>query len=50
MNWFRQLRPLSLRTRFLLATAAVVLFISLSYGMVAVIGYVVSTCHVASWR
>ncbi|KAA5970727.1 two-component system sensor histidine kinase PhoQ [Pantoea sp. M_9] len=42
MNWFRQLRPLSLRTRFLLATAAVVLFISLSYGMVAVIGYVVS--------
>ena len=42
MNWFRHLRPLSLRTRFLLATAAVVLFISLSYGMVAVIGYVVS--------
>lgn len=42
MNWLRRLRPLSLRTRFLLATAAVVLFISLSYGMVAVIGYVVS--------
>jgi len=42
MNWFRRLRPLSLRTRFLLATAAVVLVISLSYGMVAVIGYVVS--------
>lgn len=36
------LRPLSLRARFLLACAAIVMFLSLSYGMVAVIGYVVS--------
>ncbi|AXU95536.1 two-component system sensor histidine kinase PhoQ [Erwinia persicina] len=40
-NWRRR-KPLSLRVRFLLATAAVVLTMSLSYGMVAVIGYVVS--------
>lgn len=40
-NWRRK-KPLSLRVRFLLATAAVVLTMSLSYGMVAVIGYVVS--------
>ena len=33
---------LSLRARFLLATAAVVLVLSLSYGMVAVVGYIVS--------
>lgn len=39
---FRRKKPLSLRVRFLLATAAVVLTMSLSYGMVAVIGYVVS--------
>lgn len=32
----------SLRARFLLATAVVVLILSLSYGMVAVVGYVVS--------
>ncbi|NIF21811.1 two-component system sensor histidine kinase PhoQ [Candidatus Pantoea multigeneris] len=34
--------PFSLRARFLLACAAIVLFLSLSYGMVAVVGYVVS--------
>ncbi len=34
--------PLSLRVRFLLATAAVVLVLSLAYGMVALIGYSVS--------
>ena len=42
MNWLRRQRPFSLRARFLLATAAIVLFLSLSYGMVAVVGYVVS--------
>ena len=40
-SWRRR-KPLSLRIRFLLATAAVVLTMSLSYGMVAVVGYVVS--------
>lgn len=34
--------PFSLRSRFLMATAAVVLVLSLSYGAVAVIGYMVS--------
>lgn len=34
--------PLSLRVRFLLATAAVVLVLSLAYGMVALVGYSVS--------
>lgn len=38
----RHLFPLSLRLRFLLATAAVVLVLSLSYGMVALVGYSVS--------
>ncbi|MDY1035337.1 two-component system sensor histidine kinase PhoQ [Lelliottia sp. CFBP8978] len=38
----RHLLPLSLRVRFLLATAAVVLILSLSYGMVALVGYSVS--------
>ncbi|RNL43931.1 two-component system sensor histidine kinase PhoQ, partial [Xanthomonas vasicola pv. vasculorum] len=42
MSWFKRYRPISLRTRFLLASAAIVLILSLSYGMVAVIGYVVS--------
>ncbi|WP_439213011.1 two-component system sensor histidine kinase PhoQ [Duffyella gerundensis] len=42
MKLFNRQRPFSLRARFLLATAAVVLFLSLSYGLVAVIGYVVS--------
>ncbi len=42
MKLLRRQRPFSLRARFLLATAAIVLFLSLSYGMVAVIGYVVS--------
>ena len=35
----RHILPLSLRVRFLLATAAVVLVLSLSYGMVALVGY-----------
>ena len=38
----RHFLPLSLRVRFLLATAAVVLVLSLSYGMVALVGYSVS--------
>lgn len=38
----RHLIPLSLRVRFLLATAAVVMVLSLAYGMVALIGYSVS--------
>lgn len=39
---FRHILPLSLRVRFLLATAAVVQVLSLSYGMVALVGYSVS--------
>ncbi|MEZ0581734.1 two-component system sensor histidine kinase PhoQ [Erwinia sp. STN24] len=42
MTLLRPDTPFSLRARFLLATAAVVLILSLSYGMVAVVGYVVS--------
>ncbi|WP_067703273.1 MULTISPECIES: two-component system sensor histidine kinase PhoQ [unclassified Erwinia] len=42
MTHFRPKKPFSLRARFLMATAAVVLILSLSYGMVAVFGYVVS--------
>ncbi|WP_039058123.1 two-component system sensor histidine kinase PhoQ [Enterobacter sp. Bisph1] len=38
----RHLMPLSLRVRFLLATAAVVMVLSLAYGMVALVGYSVS--------
>lgn len=38
----RHILPLSLRVRFLLATAAVVLILSLAYGMVALVGYSVS--------
>ncbi|MDK9357238.1 two-component system sensor histidine kinase PhoQ [Lelliottia sp. V106_10] len=38
----RHFLPLSLRVRFLLATAAVVLILSLAYGMVALVGYSVS--------
>ncbi|HDR2397739.1 TPA: two-component system sensor histidine kinase PhoQ, partial [Enterobacter bugandensis] len=38
----RHILPLSLRVRFLLATAAVVLVLSLSYGLVALVGYSVS--------
>ncbi|WP_054178645.1 two-component system sensor histidine kinase PhoQ [Trabulsiella odontotermitis] len=38
----RHFLPLSLRIRFLLATAAVVLVLSLAYGMVALVGYSVS--------
>ena len=35
-------RPFSLRTRFMLATAAMVFLLSLAYGLVAVVGYAVS--------
>ncbi|MEW5287635.1 two-component system sensor histidine kinase PhoQ [Erwinia papayae] len=42
MPTFTLKTPFSLRARFLLATAVVVLILSLSYGMVAVVGYVVS--------
>lgn len=38
----RHFFPLSLRVRFLLATAAVVLVLSLAYGLVALVGYSVS--------
>ncbi|MEG1210958.1 MAG: two-component system sensor histidine kinase PhoQ [Leclercia sp.] len=38
----RHFLPLSLRFRFLLATAVVVLVLSLAYGMVALVGYSVS--------
>ena len=38
----RHILPLSLRMRFLLATAAVVIILSLAYGMVALVGYSVS--------
>ncbi|WP_024551763.1 two-component system sensor histidine kinase PhoQ [Franconibacter helveticus 513] len=38
----RHVMPLSLRVRFLLATAAVVLVLSLAYGVVALVGYSVS--------
>ncbi|VDZ83672.1 Sensor protein PhoQ [Kluyvera intermedia] len=41
-NLRRHIFPLSLRVRFLLATAAVVIVLSLSYGMVALVGYSVS--------
>lgn len=41
-NPLRHILPLSLRIRFLLATAAVVLVLSLAYGMVALLGYNVS--------
>ncbi|MFD1803196.1 two-component system sensor histidine kinase PhoQ [Mixta tenebrionis] len=41
-RFLQSYRPFSLRARFLLATAAVVLVLSLSYGMVAVVGYMVS--------
>ncbi len=42
MKLVRYLHPLSLRVRFLLATAAVVLVLSLAYGVVALVGYSVS--------
>lgn len=35
-------RPFSLRSRYMMATAAVVLALSLAYGLVAVVGYLVS--------
>lgn len=42
MSLLRRFTPYSLRARFLLATAAVVLVLSLSYGIVALSGYVMS--------
>lgn len=39
---FRHILPLSVRVRFLLATEAVVMVLSLAYGLVAVVGYSVS--------
>lgn len=41
-TFFRLILPLSLRIRFLLATAAVVMVLSLAYGLVALVGYSVS--------
>lgn len=41
-NRVKKSRPLSLRTRFLLATAAVVCLLSMAYGFVAMVGYFVS--------
>lgn len=41
-RFFRHFFPLSLRVRFLLATAAVVMVLSLAYGVVALLGYSVS--------
>ena len=38
----RTRKPFSLRVRFMMATAAVVLALSLAYGLVAVVGYMVS--------
>ncbi len=38
----RTKKPFSLRVRFMMATAAVVLALSLAYGLVAVVGYMVS--------
>lgn len=40
--FLRHILPLSLRIRFLLATAAVVMVLSLAYGVVALVGYSVS--------
>ncbi|NIY49241.1 two-component system sensor histidine kinase PhoQ [Cedecea colo] len=42
MTFLYHFFPLSLRVRFLLATAAVVLVLSLAYGLVALVGYSVS--------
>lgn len=42
MRRLAKFQPLSLRVRFLLATAAVVLVLSLAYGLVALVGYSVS--------
>ncbi|HKN04243.1 MAG TPA: two-component system sensor histidine kinase PhoQ [Buttiauxella sp.] len=42
MKFIRHFLPLSLRVRFLLATAAVVMVLSLAYGVVALVGYSIS--------
>ncbi|MFZ4832825.1 two-component system sensor histidine kinase PhoQ [Rouxiella sp. Mn2063] len=39
---FRNNAPFSLRSRYMMATAAVVLALSIAYGLVAVVGYMVS--------
>lgn len=38
----KQRSPFSLRTRFLLATSAIILALTLSYGLVAIVGSIVS--------
>ncbi|MCS3602624.1 two-component system sensor histidine kinase PhoQ [Buttiauxella sp. BIGb0471] len=42
MKFFGRILPLSLRVRFLLATAVVVMVLSLAYGVVALVGYSIS--------
>ncbi|KFC82316.1 two-component system sensor histidine kinase PhoQ [Buttiauxella agrestis] len=42
MKFFGRILPLSLRVRFLLATAVVVMVLSLAYGFVALVGYSIS--------
>lgn len=42
MMFNKDKKPFSLRARFLMATAGVILALSLSYGLVAVVGYIVS--------
>lgn len=42
MKFIRHFLPLSLRVRFLLATAVVVMVLSLAYGVVALVGYSIS--------
>lgn len=42
MMFNKNKKPFSLRARFLMATAGVILALSLSYGLVAVVGYIVS--------
>lgn len=41
LPWLSRRAPLSLRVRFLLAASVLVLFLSLSYGVVAVFGYAI---------
>lgn len=51
MNKFaRHFLPLSLRVRFLLATAGVVLVLSLAYGIVALVGYSIPECSDCHYR
>lgn len=41
-NFLKRKKPFSLRTRFLLATSGIILALTLSYGAVAIVGYLVS--------